>query len=100
MTASKERVQISTDPKKIQIDFVHGFLKEAYWAKGRTRETVENCIRHSLNFGLYLDGHQIGYARVLSDFGVLAYLMDVFIDPSYRGQGYGKQLLDAVFNYV
>ena len=57
------------------------------------------CIRHSLNFGLYLSGKQIGYARVVTDYAVFAYLMDVFIAEAHRGKGYGKELIAAVLNH-
>jgi GNAT superfamily N-acetyltransferase len=38
-------------------------------------------------------------ARVLSDFAIFAYLMDVFIQEDYRGRGLGKWLLETIFEY-
>jgi GNAT superfamily N-acetyltransferase len=49
-----------------------------------------------LCWGIYLDDEQIGFARVLTDGSVVAYLMDVFIIEKYRGNGYSKILLDEV----
>jgi GNAT superfamily N-acetyltransferase len=41
----------------------------------------------------------VGFARVLTDHVVLAYLMDVFILESYRGQGLGKHLIEHVLHH-
>lgn len=91
--------EISTDPARLDVDFIYAFLSHAYWAKDRSRETVETCIRHSLNFGVYLAGKQIGYARVVTDYAVFAYLMDVFIVEEYRGIGYSKNLVAFILAY-
>ena len=45
--------EISTDPNRIDLDLVHNFLSQSYWAQGRSREMTEQCIRHSLCFGVY-----------------------------------------------
>lgn len=88
---------ISSDKKKLQIDVIHQFLTNTYWAKGRTVEEVKTTIENSFCFGMYLNGEQIGFARVVSDTLVFAYLMDVFILPEHQKKGYSKQLLKAVF---
>ena len=89
-------ITISTDKEKLQIDVIHQFLTETYWAKGRTLEEVKKTIAHCLCFGMYLDGKQIGFARLATDYTVFAYLMDVFVLPEYRGKGYSKQLMKAI----
>ena len=60
---------------------------------------VEISIEHSLNFGLYHEEKQIGFARLLTDYVRFAYLMDVFILEEYRGKGLGKWLMECVFNH-
>ncbi|WP_400076402.1 GNAT family N-acetyltransferase [Winogradskyella sp. R77965] len=89
-------IEISTDKSKLQIDVIHQFLTETYWAKGRTLEEVKTSIDNCFCFGVYLDNKQIGFARIATDYVVFAYLMDVFILPDYRGNGYSKQLMKAV----
>lgn len=79
--------------------YIHEFISNTYWAKGRTMETMQRCIDHSLCFGMYIDKKQIGFARVVSDFGQFAYLMDVFIDESQRGNGYSKKLMHYILSY-
>tara|TARA_B100001059_G_C17799825_1_gene565434 strand:+ start:1361 stop:1759 length:399 start_codon:yes stop_codon:yes gene_type:complete len=89
-------ITISTDKEKLQIDVIHQFLTETYWAKGRTLDEVKKTIEHCLCFGMYLDGKQIGFARLATDYTVFAYLMDVFVLPEYRGKGYSKQLMQSI----
>ncbi|MET1259299.1 GNAT family N-acetyltransferase [Flagellimonas sp. DF-77] len=93
--------QISTDPDKLDIDFVYRYLSQtAYWSKGRTKTQVETAMAHSLCFGMYTpDGSQIGFARVATDFVVFAWLMDVFISPGYTDQGLGKTLIRHVMEH-
>ncbi len=92
-------IKISTDEGKLDIEVIHSFLSNSYWGKGRTKEEVKVTIENSLNFGVYLHGEQIGYARITTDYVVFAYLMDVFILPKYRGKGYSKKLLKAIIDF-
>jgi len=89
-------INISTDKQKLNIDFIHQFLTRSYWAKGRTKDEVRTSIEHCLNFGVYINTTQIGFARILTDYVVFAYVMDVFIIEEHRGNGYAKQLMKAV----
>ncbi len=93
-------IQISTNKEKLDIDLIYNYLsKESYWAKGRELETIKRSIEHSLCFGVYLDSHQIGFARVVSDFAVFAWLLDVFILEKHQGKGYGKKLMAAIMEH-
>lgn len=94
----KLELTISPDKNKLDIEVVHGFLTRSYWAEGRTKEQVQETIRNTLCFGAYLDQRQIGFARVLTDGVVFAYLMDVFILEEFRGKGYSKALLKYIFD--
>lgn len=89
-------ISVSTNKTKLDISFIHNFLKDIYWAAPRTIEEVEICIANSFCFGIYLDDKQIGFARVITDYVVFAYLMDFFIDEKYRGNGYSSILIDAM----
>lgn len=62
-----EKIKISTDPEKLNIEVVCNFLTCIYWAKGRTKQDVETSIKNSLCFGVYKDYKQIGFASILSD---------------------------------
>lgn len=88
---------ISDDKSRLDIKLIHKFLTSSYWAEGRTVEEVKKSIEHSLCFGVYKDDRQIGFARVVSDLTIIAYLMDVFIIEEYRGKGFSKLLLNRIF---
>jgi len=91
---------ISTDQSLLDIQFVHHFLdQESYWAKGIPLQKLETAITCSLCFGLYHQNQQIGFARVISDFAVFAYLADVFITPDYRKQGLSKWLIQTILQH-
>jgi GNAT superfamily N-acetyltransferase len=92
--------RVSTDPALLDLDLIHRFLAdESYWAKGIRRALVERAIAHSLNFGLYRGDTQVGFARVVTDYAVYAYLNDVFVVVSERGQGLGLWLLQCVVEH-
>lgn len=63
---------ISCDASRLDVGLIHGFLQTTYWARGRSRETVERSIEHSLCFGAYSAGTQIAFARVITDRAVFA----------------------------
>jgi N-acetylglutamate synthase-like GNAT family acetyltransferase len=92
-----KEIIISDDKRKLDVGLIHKFLTTSYWAEGRTIEQVKNSIEHSICFGVYKDDKQIGFARVLTDCTVFAYLMDVFILEGFRGNGFSKLLLKTIF---
>ncbi len=91
---------ISTSRERLDLDVVHGFLTNCYWAKGIPREVVARSIEHALCFGLYDgEGAQIGFARVISDFSTIAYVGDVFVLETHRGRGLGKWLMQCIIEH-
>jgi N-acetylglutamate synthase-like GNAT family acetyltransferase len=93
----REGFVVSTDPGRINLDIVHGYLARTYWSKGIPLETVKKGVQHSLCFGVYEEGgEQVGFARVISDYATYAYLADVFILEQYRGQGLSKWLMECL----
>ncbi|WP_310559449.1 GNAT family N-acetyltransferase [Flavobacterium sp.] len=91
-------ISVSTDKTKLNVPFIQDFLKDIYWAAGRTIDEVQITIDSSVCFGIYLNEVQIGFARVITDYVVFAYLMDVFIAEEHRGKGYSSILIDAMMN--
>ncbi len=90
-------LDISTDKARLDLDLVYRYLSEgSTWAIGLPRATFDRSIEHSLCFGAYLGGQQVGFARVVSDFATFGNLVDVFVLPDYRGRGFSKQLMEAV----
>ena len=103
---------ISTDPDRLSLDVIHGFLTNCYWAKGIPREIVARSIDHSLCFGIYDESPrlakdarpaapmQVGFARVVTDFATVAYLGDVFVLESHRGRGLSKWLMECIIQHA
>lgn len=91
-----ENLIITSDKNKLDLDYITAFISQTYWAKDRTLESMHTCVENSLNFGVFLEGKQIGYARVVTDYYQFAYLMDVFIDEKFRGKGYSKLLVKHI----
>lgn len=87
---------ISTDPARFDLVVIHGFLTSSYWATGIPAATVQAAIDHSLAFGIYEGDQQVGFARVITDSATFAYLADVFVIESHRGQGLSKWLLACI----
>ena len=99
-TFTRAAFEITTDPARLDLDAIHDFLSNhAYWALGRSRETIQRTLANSLCFGLYHDTRQIGLARVISDFATYAYMCDVYVLDAYRGQGLGTWLIDCVLKH-
>lgn len=91
---------ISTDAERLNLDVIHGFLTNCYWAKGIPREVVARSIQHALCFGIYDgEGAQVGFARVISDFATVAYIGDVFVLETHRGRGLGKWLMECIMRH-
>lgn len=84
---SRDGLLVTTDPARIDLEAVHAFLTESYWAQGIPRALVERSVQHSLCFSLLEDERQIGFARVVSDRATFAYLADVYVLASHRGRG-------------
>jgi GNAT superfamily N-acetyltransferase len=93
---SRDGFSVSTDPARIDLDVVHGFLTTSYWAEGIPREVVRRSIEHSFCFGLYHEGRQVGFARVITDRATFAYLGDVFVLEAFRGRGLARWMLEII----
>ena len=92
---------IETDKKKLDFTAIHHAIKSSYWGAYRTEEMTQSTIDNCLCFGVYLKETdvQIGFARVLTDEVVFAYIMDVIIFDGYRGMGVGKDLVSYILEY-
>lgn len=91
---------ISTDKSKLDIDLIFWFLsKESYWAQNRSIETIRRSIENSLCFGVFQGERQIGFARVVTDYAVFAWILDVFILEEFRQLGLGKMLMSSIMNH-
>ena len=95
----KEGFAISTETSFFNLEYIHEFLSNSYWAQNIPIETVQKSIDNSICFGVFHLGKQIGFARVITDKTTFAYLADVFIDEAYRGQGLSKWLMEEIMKH-
>jgi GNAT superfamily N-acetyltransferase len=87
----------SDDTALIDVEYVHQWLStQSYWARDRPRDVTERAIAGSLTLGLFNEiGTQVGFCRWVTDGATFAWLCDVFIDPSERGNGLGVFLVQV-----
>jgi GNAT superfamily N-acetyltransferase len=88
---------ISNDKSKLDVGLIHSYLsRESYWAENIPLENIRKSIEGSLCFGIYKEGEQIGFARIITDGSTFGYLADVFILSAHRGQGLSKELMKFI----
>jgi GNAT superfamily N-acetyltransferase len=87
--------ELDDDHGRVDVDMVHRYLsEEAYWVRGRDRDTIERLVRESTRvIGVYRGDKQVGFARVISDGANMAWLGDVFVLQGHRGHGLGVELV-------
>jgi GNAT superfamily N-acetyltransferase len=87
--------ELSTDPRRIDMDVVHGFLSGSYWSTGIRREVLERAIASSMVCGAYAkgDGAQVGFVRLVTDRATFAWVCDVFVLERARGKGLARRML-------
>ncbi len=99
MNWTKGEFRISTNDTEFDINYIHQFLSNSYWAENIPIETVKRSINGSLSFAVLIGNKQIGFARVITDQSTFAYLADVFIDETYRGKGLSKWLMEVILHH-
>jgi GNAT superfamily N-acetyltransferase len=91
--------EVSTDPSRLNIGVVHGYLTRSYWAESIPLAVVERSVRNSLPFGAYRGTDQAGFARVITDMATFAYIADVFVLEEFRGRGLGRLLMECIMSH-
>ncbi|MFJ6652726.1 GNAT family N-acetyltransferase [Microbacterium sp. NPDC091313] len=95
-------IEYDDDPARVPRTRVHAWLMtHAYWGRWRREADIDASIDGSWRVvGAYRrdTGELVGFARAVSDGVGFAYLADVFVDPSMRGQGVGTGLVRAMID--
>jgi GNAT superfamily N-acetyltransferase len=100
MDLRRDEFRVSDEPALLDVDLIHSFLRESYWAAGIPREVVEKSLRGSLCFGVYEGNAQVAFARCVTDRATYAYVADVFVVPSHRGRGLSKWLMECIAGHA
>jgi GNAT superfamily N-acetyltransferase len=89
--------ELDTDRDRLDMDQVSAWIRNAYWAVGRSHEQVlASWAASAVPFGLYGPGGMVGCARVISDMVTTAYLADVFLVETERGKGLGLWMMQSI----
>lgn len=93
---TRDGFELSTDPARMDLEAVYGFISQSYWGRERSLEVQRRAMENAICFGVFKDGVQVAFARVVTDKAVFAYLADVFVLPDFRGRGLSKWIMEAV----
>ncbi|WP_339663470.1 GNAT family N-acetyltransferase [uncultured Polaribacter sp.] len=86
----------SSDRNDMDLGLIFNFLKKTYWGNLRTLEEQKKANENTLNFGLFKNGKQIAFSRIMTDKVFFAYVLDVFVIHDEQGKGYSKILMDYI----
>ena len=97
-----DSITVTTDPEKMDRQKIFEFLHQtAYWSKGIPYDICMNALDHSVPFSIVnTENHLVGFARLVTDHATFSYLCDVFILEEYRGQGFGKFLVQCINAWI
>jgi GNAT superfamily N-acetyltransferase len=88
---------LTDELSRMDLPAIHRWLSEqAYWSLGRSLPEVTESFRQSSAYGVLQGSQQVGVARLVTDGVTFAYLCDVFVKESCRGQGIGSWMVSAV----
>lgn len=93
---TESELELTDDAARMDFDAIHGFLSKSYWSEGISATRMRRAMEHSINVGAFVDGAQVGYARIVTDRATYAYLCDVFVDEGARGQGVSKKMMEYI----
>jgi N-acetylglutamate synthase-like GNAT family acetyltransferase len=89
--------RISSILSDMDIDVIHNFIANSYWAKDIPLAILVKSMQNSMCFVVLDDKHQtVGFARMITDKATFAYLADVFVLPAHEGKGLANMLLTHI----
>lgn len=88
--------EISIDPARLDLSAIHAFLTQTYWSLGVPLATVAKAVQNSVCVGTYLGQEQVGFARAVTDRATFAYLADVYVLESHRGNRLSRRMMEAM----
>lgn len=95
----RDALLLSTDRACVDFDAVLAMLHRSHWGGSVTRDILERAVENSITIGVYSGGVQVGFARVVTDLTTYAYLTDVIVSESARGQGIGSWMIEAIVGH-
>ncbi|MCK0110350.1 GNAT family N-acetyltransferase [Flavobacteriaceae bacterium S0825] len=99
MIEVQKDIFFSSDKKDMDMELIYNFIHNSYWGNNRTFEEQKKAVENTLNFGLFHNGNQIAFTRVMTDFVFFAYILDVFVIEDYQGKGLSKLLMKHILEH-
>ncbi len=90
--------KLTDDPAEMDPETVCALLHASYWAAERPREVILQSMENSLCFGVWKDGRQVAFARVVTDSATMFWLGDLIVDEAHRGHGLGKAFVEFILS--
>jgi GNAT superfamily N-acetyltransferase len=85
-----------------QVEELTALYQREWWSQRRTLGDVRRMLAGTDLIFAFEDapsGELVAFARVLTDTVYRAYLFDVIVKESHRGQGLGRAIVDAVLKH-
>jgi GNAT superfamily N-acetyltransferase len=94
-------ITIKDGLENMDFEKVTNMLSNAFWCKGiQIKEVIKGAEDSALVVGAFIDNiNQIGFARVISDKTRFAYILDVYVDESFRKIGIGQKMVNYILNH-
>ncbi len=94
-----EGYSLSCEASAQQVERIHAYLTRSYWAEGIPLERVRRCLEHSFCVGVFHQGEQVAFARVITDHATFAYLCDVYVLEEHRGRGLSSWMMATILHH-
>lgn len=93
MQKNFQNYRITDDKTGITPQAVKRLLDGSYWAPDRDILLIEKTLENSICVGVFLGETLVGFARVVTDKAVFAWIADVIVSEAHRGKGIGKEIV-------
>ena len=79
---------------------VREMLAKSFWVPDISfDEIIKGTKNSALVVGAFIDGQQIGYARVISDKTRFAYILDVYVSEDHRRKKIGRSMIQYILTH-
>jgi GNAT superfamily N-acetyltransferase len=86
-------IEITDDCARIDIDLAYRWLQATYWGGSTSRETFDRAVANCFCVAAFVDGQHCGFARAVTDYATFAWVSDVVVAETSRGQGVGRAMV-------
>lgn len=88
-------LEISSDPARLDFGWISRTLQASYWGEHLSVAAILKACDHSLCFGAYIEGQQVGFLRIITDRAIISSVTDLIVSDRHQRKGVGTALLKA-----